>query len=418
MSLFMNHRFTRLATLFVLFITLLLLLLGINANLVAAQSRVPTGQACVKVEFNHTNAINETIEISVQANPNDASAGAAGSIAAGATGTTQHFTETAVTADSSTTSGNTGVYCTNTVVYEATYTMTVKSPDTLRVKDGSVTTNFFGGALAPLIDGNMVEGDANNDNAVNFGDLIVFSPTFGKSSTDGGYNAGADFNEDNAVNFGDLILFSPNFGQSGVRKAEPATKTSDLERAMMTTDAGLYIVPVTTTVAAGQSSVLFTVMMTNTIDIASIQLDIDVDNALLNPMLGNFNGALGFSSACTNCVGEVSRSLASFSGGLLASGSPHAIAEITVDIPGTCVGPYTISFVGGALGNFDSGTQLGDAGFAQLIPPTTSSTVTCATATAVSLSSASTTTNTTLSLLTLAVGLMSSLSFAAYCRQQ
>ena len=218
MSLLLRKRVTRIVILILIAAAMLFIVLGLSYLPAAAQSRIPTGQACVKVEYAHTNAISETLEISVEADPNDAGAGAAGSIAAGAVGTTKHFTETGLAPDPFTTVTNTGVYCTDTLIYEATYTMTVKSPDTLRLRDASVTTNFFGGALAPTISGTPKEGDVNNDNTISIADVGLMIPTYARSVGDSGYNAAADLNEDDTVSIADVGLLIPNYAQSGQRE--------------------------------------------------------------------------------------------------------------------------------------------------------------------------------------------------------
>lgn len=223
MTLSYKKRFIRVASLFVLPAITLFVALGANHSPASAQARIPTGQACVKVLYAHTSAIDESIEISIEADPNDAGAGAAGSIAASAIGTTKHFTETDLAPDPSTTADGTGVYCTETVIYEATYSVTVKSPDTLRLLDPSVTTNFFGAALAPTISGTLKEGDVNNDNTVSIADVGMLIPSYARSLGDSGYNAAADLNEDDTVSIADVGLLIPNYSQSGQREINAPT---------------------------------------------------------------------------------------------------------------------------------------------------------------------------------------------------
>jgi hypothetical protein len=69
-------------------------------------------------------------------------------------------------------------------------------------------SNFTGSATRTAF-----PGDANLDGNVNFDDVLVLSPNFNKTVTNGW--AGADFTGDGNVNFDDVLALSPNFGKSG-----------------------------------------------------------------------------------------------------------------------------------------------------------------------------------------------------------
>jgi len=71
--------------------------------------------------------------------------------------------------------------------------------------DGSTAATASGSATA-------YGGDANLDGLVNFDDVLVVSPNFGSSVTNGW--AGADFTGEGDVNFDDILVLSPNFGTS------------------------------------------------------------------------------------------------------------------------------------------------------------------------------------------------------------
>ena len=56
---------------------------------------------------------------------------------------------------------------------------------------------------------------ADNDNLVSVSDFNILRNTFGKRSTDPGYDARADFNGDNLVSVTDFNLLKRNYGRSG-----------------------------------------------------------------------------------------------------------------------------------------------------------------------------------------------------------
>jgi hypothetical protein len=69
-------------------------------------------------------------------------------------------------------------------------------------------SNFTGSATRTAF-----AGDVNLDGTVNFDDVLVLSPNFNKTVTNGW--AGADFTGDGNVNFDDVLALSPNFNKSG-----------------------------------------------------------------------------------------------------------------------------------------------------------------------------------------------------------
>src|SRR5207248_11077650 len=60
--------------------------------------------------------------------------------------------------------------------------------------------------------GLLREGDGDNDNCVSLVDFNILKSTFGRSSSDPGYDASADFNGDNTISLGDFHLLRSNFG--------------------------------------------------------------------------------------------------------------------------------------------------------------------------------------------------------------
>jgi uncharacterized repeat protein (TIGR01451 family) len=80
--------------------------------------------------------------------------------------------------------------------------------------------------------GTLYEGDANNDNKINFDDVALFRKTLNKCAGNADYNANADFNQDGCVNnqdketaFGDGSGKDSNFGRPSACALDPATNT-------------------------------------------------------------------------------------------------------------------------------------------------------------------------------------------------
>ncbi|MEL6634159.1 MAG: serine hydrolase, partial [Bacteroidota bacterium] len=77
-----------------------------------------------------------------------------------------------------------------------------------------VNASLVGGANT-VNAGQLRAGDANNDNLVNLTDFSILASSFGKISTDIGYNENADFNADDAVVLIDFSLLNSNFNVAG-----------------------------------------------------------------------------------------------------------------------------------------------------------------------------------------------------------
>ena len=76
---------------------------------------------------------------------------------------------------------------------------------TVTLADGANTVNV----------GELLAGDANDDNAVTSLDFSILANTFNLSSADGGYDGRADFNGDGSVTSLDFSLLAGNFNVSG-----------------------------------------------------------------------------------------------------------------------------------------------------------------------------------------------------------
>jgi hypothetical protein len=75
---------------------------------------------------------------------------------------------------------------------------------------GTTATNY---AVSGTATRTAFAGDVNLSGAVDFDDVLAFSPNFNKTVTNGW--AGGDFTGDGNVNFDDVLALSPNFGKSG-----------------------------------------------------------------------------------------------------------------------------------------------------------------------------------------------------------
>ncbi|WP_452228115.1 HYR domain-containing protein [Lacinutrix sp. MEBiC02404] len=76
-----------------------------------------------------------------------------------------------------------------------------------------ITVNLIGNQTETVTE--LLAGDGNNDNAINFFDFGILSGTYGLSSTQIGYDGRADYDNNLTINFFDFGLFSGNFGLSG-----------------------------------------------------------------------------------------------------------------------------------------------------------------------------------------------------------
>ena len=77
------------------------------------------------------------------------------------------------------------------------------------VKKGVVIT----GSVAVNL-GTLLEGNADDSNAINITDFGILAASYGKSSGDSGYNAQADFDRSGSINITDFGLLAANYGKS------------------------------------------------------------------------------------------------------------------------------------------------------------------------------------------------------------
>jgi hypothetical protein len=111
----------------------------------------------------------------------------------------------------SVTSDPSGYFTITNALAPGNYSWRVKNPQTL-ANAGSAT---LVSGMNNVEMGQLVEGDATNDNCVSAPDFTVVKVTYGKSLGDPNYDARADFNGDNAVTLVDFNTLKVNFGQCG-----------------------------------------------------------------------------------------------------------------------------------------------------------------------------------------------------------
>lgn len=80
-----------------------------------------------------------------------------------------------------------------------------------RIEDPTQLQNSLPGAVGEPVDPEVLPGDADGDNDVDFSDFLLLSKNYGQEE-DAAF-ADGDFNGDGAVNFSDFLILQENFGQ-------------------------------------------------------------------------------------------------------------------------------------------------------------------------------------------------------------
>ena len=212
----------------------------------------------------------------------------------------------------------------------------------------------------------LLEGDANNDNQVNFLDLIIFAATFNKTGT--AIDPRGDFNEDGNVNFLDLIPFAANWTKAG--DAMPVLNARSVETPS-TVIGTVEVVPSATAPAcatAGSTYPLEIYADLSGNDAVSAQLAMTFTTASANVAFGT---AQWGSSISAPAVDDVAGTLgfAAFDTTPKTGRFLVATLNVTVDAaaaPGTSI-PF--NFVTATDGG-SSGTQFGTSGSIQIVPAT------------------------------------------------
>ncbi|MEO5564812.1 MAG: PQQ-dependent sugar dehydrogenase [Chitinophagaceae bacterium] len=92
------------------------------------------------------------------------------------------------------------------------YTMTLKNSHTTR-KVKTAQSIISGNNVISF--GTLPEGDTDNNNVINFTDILVVLSSYNKLTGNPGYNDNTDLNRDGAVSFNDIILLLSSFNTLG-----------------------------------------------------------------------------------------------------------------------------------------------------------------------------------------------------------
>jgi Leucine-rich repeat (LRR) protein len=151
----------------------------------------------------------------------------------------------------------------------ADYEMRVKGTHTLQ---NQVTVSLAPGENNENA-GELLEGDANDDNCVTILDFSILADTFSKCEGDTGFDHRADFNQDNCVTIPDFSLLATNFKQCGA--PNPSMMVSPLTATEGTVV--MSVEPSTTQVNVGETFEIAIKVQAGEqqIDAASAYLDFD-----------------------------------------------------------------------------------------------------------------------------------------------
>ena len=183
------------------------------------------------------------------------------------------------------------------------YDVAVKQAHALQVVE-AVTLGAGGNAVNF---GTLLEGDSNNDNAVQLLDFSILAGSFGKSEGQAGYDARADFTEDGAVDINDFSLLATNFGLEGEEPGGAVTAAAILpaEVAMVADGVTLQAQPSTQALAVGEEVTLTLLVEAGeqTVDAAGAVLRFDP--ALLEAVSVEPSAALDTVLLSEQAVGQV-----------------------------------------------------------------------------------------------------------------
>ena len=100
-----------------------------------------------------------------------------------------------------------------TGISSGTYDFTAKSSNTLRAKEENITV--IEGETISNMDLYLLDGDANDDNKVDYQDRNILDQAYGSMEGDLNWDERADFNGDNKVSYKDRNILEKNYGQIG-----------------------------------------------------------------------------------------------------------------------------------------------------------------------------------------------------------
>ena len=94
-----------------------------------------------------------------------------------------------------------------------TYDLTAKAPNCLRGKQASITVT--GGQETSNINFDLLGGDANNDNSVGTGDMLILKSAWLTSIGQPKWDTRADFNGDGSIGTADMLIMKSNWLKNG-----------------------------------------------------------------------------------------------------------------------------------------------------------------------------------------------------------
>lgn len=94
-----------------------------------------------------------------------------------------------------------------------TYDLTAKGSNFLRAKQTNIAV--FAGEETGGINFNLKGGDANNDNSVGTGDMLILKAAWLSKEGDNNWDERADFNSDGSIGTGDMLILKDNWLQTG-----------------------------------------------------------------------------------------------------------------------------------------------------------------------------------------------------------
>ena len=156
---------------------------------------------------------------------------------------------------------------------DGTYDITVKNSHTIRSRLSSITLSNY---VSPLDFQLLLEGDANNDNAIKLLDFSILSNTYGKCLGVAGYDARADFTEDHCLSILDFTLLAKNMGQVGrtvLQMGSPKIKTTSAVQ--------LAIDPATSSLTVGQEFTAAVNVLAGTQSVDGVQAALNFDPSML-----------------------------------------------------------------------------------------------------------------------------------------
>ena len=227
----------------------------------------------------------------------------------------------------------------------------VKNSHTLSNKKLNISA--FGPAIYINM-GQLLEGDANDNDAVSIVDFSILRTTYGQSCPP--CNKSADFNEDNVISILDFSLLRNNYGRSGpVPVAAPPLAPSSMPAvasASLANGVALKLVPSAVVVRSGEVAAIDVILESGAqpVDGADVYLNFDPNYLAIVDEHGQavtqISQGSAFPTLLQNSV-DAAKGLINFSAGILVGASPMGtlqVARFYVSPLQTSVKWTTVSF--------------------------------------------------------------------------